>query len=546
MPFLVVTNCCPGPVVQSAHRRCPVCGKTFFGEDKLTSHYHTHGSADELVDQSTAHDEKTATGTSASSRRTSTGMHSSQSGHYVKRHISEGDRVCLGTFCDIMRCEVVERQLLEGPRPRGPPTASGSSGKPVPTQGDSLPDEFKAARDACDRQAMATLESRCKVVMQQCTIGLLNVLSVKEYKDIEANLSRKEVGYWCTSHMIEWQNELIEPRRFAYPTGELYRNICAYLRCERYWDEGRREVRAVSPFVASLIGFILATGFFVCYYVVWVVFDYTPLPEEALLQKLPNGTTIRRVSSSVTITRQHSAPLVGSASYHQRFSTEIPLRRHFSHYHERARGYQKRDQQPTLMRQLSQGYQGHQGQNPGQMYPGLYDLETAQANSKHVSPQQAGHRSSAPVAVSQGSRYHYERPLRSPLTGKDIPNELPSPVYQQPIKEYRDQFSAVQMSPSQGVHHVYQAQHSTGMASMPPSLASGQTTASHYDLGGSAASPSRNLHQGHQLPPGIPSTVGLTPQGNPRTHHEHQRVLLHQAAHLPASQSQGVYGPEQR
>ncbi|XP_022660365.1 uncharacterized protein LOC111250018 isoform X3 [Varroa destructor] len=530
--------------------KCPICDKVFFGEDKLASHYHSHGPLDQVVQQqqhsseqkSTSRHAGHLTGLSASLGSSATEPHSSQSGNYVKRHISEGDRVCLGTFCDIMRCEVVERQLSEGPNSRG-----------LPENNPEFPDEFKAAREACDPQAMATLESRCKLVMQQCTIGLLNVLSVKEYKDIE---------------------------------GELYRNICAYLRCERYWEVGPPETRTVSPLVASAIGFVFATVFFLCYYVVRVVSDYTPLPEEALPQELSNGTTFRRVSSSLTITRQHSAPLIGNVNYHKRYTAgrhhqqttyeqrgsvlppEVPLRHHYSHMHGRGHGYDRRDhqeQQHPTIRQLAQGHEIRQGQT----YQGRQGSEIhTNNNNKHPSQQTGQYCSSAPLSVNQSSRFPNKR---SPLPIKDIPKEFPSPVYHQPIKEYR----ALQMSPlhkegslgrrpldydrdeteeqmlyysldqhqqegpqyhsmNQGQvlsHPFYATHHNIKASPSPPSTQSpflaGQANAtSYYDLGESMTN-----QQGSRLHQEIQPTVAVTAvagrQTASRSHQMHQQPVHH-------------------
>ncbi|XP_003748515.1 uncharacterized protein LOC100905503 [Galendromus occidentalis] len=320
--------------------RCPVCGKSFFGEENLTQHFHAH------------------TGTRGGTQ-------------HVKRHITEGDRVCLGTFCDIMRCDVIERQLSEALTPR---TSSRKTESPKP-------------KADCNRQSMAVLENRCKAVMQQCTIGLLNVLSVKEYKDVEE---------------------------------ALHQNICSYLTCERYWEEGPRDTR-FSPFLASTIGFLIASGFFGCYWVVWIAFDTAAAAENTLLEKLPNGTTIRKVNSSITISRQRSAPLVTNSKASHRYSgrlqpnsysqreisgPELPLRRLNSHHH-RSTPYD------------------HIGQHASQP-PTVPAMQQPSRQEFHAHQQRE---------YQQGSRFHYERPLRSPIKPA---KELPSPVFERvhEIKEY--------------------------------------------------------------------------------------------------------------
>lgn len=64
--------------------RCPVCGKTFFGEDKLVAHYSSHDAAEEAAEGIHSHDHETR-----EKRKTS---HFLQSGHHLKRHISVSGR----------------------------------------------------------------------------------------------------------------------------------------------------------------------------------------------------------------------------------------------------------------------------------------------------------------------------------------------------------------------------------------------------------------------------------------------------------------------
>lgn len=167
-----------------------------------------------------------------------------------------------------MRCDVIERQLSEALSPQTSPQQADTATKP---------------KNDCNPQAMAALESRCKVVMQQCTIGLLNVLSVREYKDVEGELAFPRCEPSSSPNNFHMFPVRVPWFRWMDPEGErdfflfrlteaLNQNICSYLTCERYWEEGPRETR-FSPFLATTIGFLLASGFFGCYWVVWIAFE---------------------------------------------------------------------------------------------------------------------------------------------------------------------------------------------------------------------------------------------------------------------------------
>lgn len=181
---------------------CPLCGRAFFCHEKLTSHW----------------DEE----------------HAPQ--------LPKADRgVCMADYCDILRCDVL------GPRLAAAERASAA--------GSTLPDKPKAddncgappadhPRCSCDQKHMRALQQKCRIVVQQCVIGLLSVLSVKDFQDIE---------------------------------DELNNGICSYLTCNKYWDDSLNEERHVPMLFSMIIGIILVGGFCLCYYIVWIFFESIPL-----------------------------------------------------------------------------------------------------------------------------------------------------------------------------------------------------------------------------------------------------------------------------
>ncbi|XP_077503259.1 uncharacterized protein LOC144113798 [Amblyomma americanum] len=200
------------PPNESKHSwSCPMCGRSFFCHEKLTSHW----------DQ-----------------------------EHAPQMPPKADRgVCLADYCDILRCDVL------GPRVAAAERASASGSSAVV---EALPDKPKAdegrcgsppaadhPRCSCDQRHMSALQQKCRIVVQQCVIGLLSVLSVKDFQDIE---------------------------------DELNNGICSYLTCNKYWDDSLNEERRVPMLFSMIIGIILVGGFCLCYYIVWILFEAIPLP----------------------------------------------------------------------------------------------------------------------------------------------------------------------------------------------------------------------------------------------------------------------------
>ncbi|XP_064466953.1 uncharacterized protein LOC135378043 isoform X2 [Ornithodoros turicata] len=190
------------PQAEDSDWSCPVCGQDFFCEESLTSHWDK------------AH-----------------------APHAPKPE----DGVCLADYCDILRCDVLGPRLVI--------TKQDYQEQIQPSKTKRNCEGAAAAIDprcSCDEKRMQALQHKCRIVIQQCVMGLLSALSVKDFQDIEE---------------------------------ELNNGICSYLTCNKYWDDSVDEVHHVPVFLGILIGSILVGGFFLCYYVVWVLFNPPPYEE---------------------------------------------------------------------------------------------------------------------------------------------------------------------------------------------------------------------------------------------------------------------------
>lgn len=106
------------------------------------------------------------------------------------------DAVCLASYCDIMRCEVMSKKLKQEKLKRNSNDIALRTKKPqkleiVYKENAQFADQAKkfANRGPCDPIKMIYLMERCRAVIRQCTVGLLINLSVKDFEDIEGNLS---------------------------------------------------------------------------------------------------------------------------------------------------------------------------------------------------------------------------------------------------------------------------------------------------------------------------------------------------------------------
>ncbi|XP_014293372.1 uncharacterized protein [Halyomorpha halys] len=227
--------------------------------------------------------------------------------HFDNRHknvvnLAE-DAVCLADYCDIMRCDILRKQIMsepgEGPQintdieiwreatayhtalsPTGPrelarvsphsfrPPQSAHSSVGVRScarsdapqaEGDinstadicdnlvdsSVPpkhriSELQRLKANCKPDILQKLKTRCEILVRDCIAGLLVNLSTEDFKDIEEELNHA---------------------------------ICWYLTCDRYWEDSPIETR---PFPWGLLFvLVMALSLFIClcYYIIWVLFD---------------------------------------------------------------------------------------------------------------------------------------------------------------------------------------------------------------------------------------------------------------------------------
>ncbi|KAL3243922.1 hypothetical protein MRX96_019510 [Rhipicephalus microplus] len=220
---------------------CPMCGRSFFCHEKLTSHWDEEHAARRGPQGDLPREPRLM-----ANLPDSLVVHTLPATREAAVTAQWPERgVCLADYCDILRCDVL------GPRLAAAERASAGGSAVAAT----LPDKPKEVevlggrcgeppadhpRCSCDQKHMSALQQKCRIVVQQCVIGLLSVLSVKDFQDIE---------------------------------DELNNNICSYLTCNKYWDDSLNEERRVPMLFSMIIGIILVGGFCLCYYIVWILFE---------------------------------------------------------------------------------------------------------------------------------------------------------------------------------------------------------------------------------------------------------------------------------
>lgn len=164
--------------------------------------------------------------------------------HYDANHLKDftqaEDSVCLATFCDIFRCDVIAANIES----LGGKSLSHNLAKNFAFQGTGI---------SCNQDHMFELQEKCKAVIRQCLLGLLATLSVKDFQDIQE---------------------------------ELDLTLCSYLTCSRYWDGSLHEVHRVPVLLCIIVGLIMIGIFCISYYFVWLLIE---APDSAVDGKLYNG-----------------------------------------------------------------------------------------------------------------------------------------------------------------------------------------------------------------------------------------------------------------
>lgn len=159
-------------------------------------------------------------------------------GHWDKTHgrstSPAEDAVCLANFCDIMRCDVLSDLYNRNKELLGHNIEENTENR-VKKENKSF-----QKSESCDELKLLNLQNKCKGIIRQCIIGLLTTLSLKDFQDIEDDLTNA---------------------------------ICSYLTCEFYWEDFQDDVRHVPILFCIIIGIIVIGGFCLCYYMVWVLFE---------------------------------------------------------------------------------------------------------------------------------------------------------------------------------------------------------------------------------------------------------------------------------
>ncbi|XP_037796454.1 uncharacterized protein LOC119591782 [Penaeus monodon] len=93
-------------------------------------------------------------------------------------------------------------------------------------------------RDTCNEEHLAELRVKCQQLIQQCIGGLLLNLTLEQFKEVEAALSRA---------------------------------VCWYLTCERYWEAGTMEPPEFPWGLVTGLVLLLTLGVSLAYYIVWVL-----------------------------------------------------------------------------------------------------------------------------------------------------------------------------------------------------------------------------------------------------------------------------------
>ncbi|XP_024947368.1 uncharacterized protein LOC107274337 isoform X2 [Cephus cinctus] len=99
--------------------------------------------------------------------------------------------------------------------------------------------ELRKLKSNCKQEDLQKLKVQCEVLVRDCIAGLLTNLSLRDFQDIEAEMNRA---------------------------------ICWYLSCDRYWEDTKRQ-RHTPWYLLITFLLILLFGMFVCYYVIWVLFN---------------------------------------------------------------------------------------------------------------------------------------------------------------------------------------------------------------------------------------------------------------------------------
>ncbi|CAG7709888.1 unnamed protein product [Allacma fusca] len=231
--------------------------------------------------------------------------------HIERRHsdvINKAeDSVCLGQFCDVMRCDVLMSSSFldedskstdisvwtpsaEGLKKQAQTTQSPASlflehqkKIPVPLESHEDAKESQKTSDSlstnCDEEYFANLRRKCADLIWECLQGLISILDAKDFKAIQS---------------------------------ELESISCSYLSCTRYGDtccSGQSRMKGkLRPFFIVFGSLLISLCLALAYYFVWI---YTQSSEAQLFYDEAGDRHYQDITSYL----QSSQPLVNRTTH---------------------------------------------------------------------------------------------------------------------------------------------------------------------------------------------------------------------------------------
>ncbi|XP_046917841.2 uncharacterized protein LOC124498168 [Dermatophagoides farinae] len=193
---------------------CPICGVDFHCSERLIFHWDTE--------------------------------------HRYSRPYRE-DFVCLADYCDIFRCDIIIKKMLQRRKRFLNYLSFGKSS------------DIRIGQ--CDSANMVILQEMCLNVIQQCMISIdMNITTSQTLKSLRKELSD---------------------------------SLCSYLTCEHYHDDLFTDDGTIShkvPIILfTIVGFIMFCGFILVYYFIWNVFNQSLINDnDNGSKKIPDNNSERQ------------------------------------------------------------------------------------------------------------------------------------------------------------------------------------------------------------------------------------------------------------
>ncbi|XP_012266165.2 uncharacterized protein LOC105691921 [Athalia rosae] len=271
--------------------------------------------------------------------------------HFDNRHKSDinmaEDAVCLADYCDIMRCDVLLTQDLEGSSiddsssvntdlevwrettakqttvaPSGSRDLvrifndkfqiSGASGEPMHhycDRRDTPDDHFtinhqkqkmigsdnNKTRDICDSNHLVDSALPAIDRKQQRLFELQKLKSNCKPEELLKLKIRCEI---LVRDCIAGLLVNLSMQDFTEVEGELNRAVCWYLTCEKYWEDTRGQQRQIPWHLLFILAMLMSLGMSMCYYIIWILFDSVhEMRADGVSENVHSHGRVREVSS---------------------------------------------------------------------------------------------------------------------------------------------------------------------------------------------------------------------------------------------------------